>query len=754
MIEPRPDRTLITPSHDQLARPSSAASGSISALVSAGSSAEQRAMELIAEEEYAQALLHLRQVARQQQRRVFAYCASGACFYKLKRLQAAQRWLRKALALDPQHRSSRLNLANTLLDLKQKNEAVDLYLGLLQEEPDNLRFQINCCHGLAQLDRAQEALELLQRILQREPEQISIQLELARLLADTGLKNHLLPMLRSLIRRHPDCDEALFLMGYCLQQLHRQDDALRFVVKATELRPKHQPYLDLLLHLLNDLSQPERSIPICEQVLKTTPDSPSLLLHYHLITPVVFRSATELHQYWARVLGGLRRLNTLQFPYLITPYIIYPHLFFLAYHWQNLKRPLTLYYDLLARLYGITAEPLESEPRLQAESSRPLPRETPPQPGQRSGNQPIRIGFASEYFSEHSNSRAFEGLIRNLNRDRFEVILIHGPASEADDVLRSLNNCAHRVEQIRNRDPGFPDHRQIKNLDLDILFYPDLGMNCQMNYLAMRRLAPIQMTGWGLPHTSGVRSIDYYISSELAEPADGDDHYLETLVRLPGLPCCYPSERLVLHEVPRDYFMLPPGAPIFGCLQSLYKINPYFDAALEQLAIANPDAAFVFIENPKAGVTQRFLERVKVTAPHFHAQLVMLALMNRLQFIALSNCIDVLLDPFFYCSGITFYESTYVGTPTVTLEGRFLRSRFVAAAYRLMGINAPPVAQSASEYVDIATRLISHRDALQKLRQELRQKAAAHLYDDLNYVRGFEAFCESAVVRHGLRPGR
>jgi predicted O-linked N-acetylglucosamine transferase (SPINDLY family) len=200
--------------------------------------------------------------------------------------------------------------------------------------------------------------------------------------------------------------------------------------------------------------------------------------------------------------------------------------------------------------------------------------------------------------------------------------------------------------------------------------------------------------------------------------------------------------------------MLPPGAPIFGCLQSLYKINPYFDAALEQLAIANPDAAFVFIENPKAGVTQRFLERVKVTAPHFHAQLVMLALMNRLQFIALSNCIDVLLDPFFYCSGITFYESTYVGTPTVTLEGRFLRSRFVAAAYRLMGVNAPPVAQSASEYVDIATRLISHRDALQKLRQELRQKAAAHLYDDLNYVRGFEAFCESAVVRHGLRPGR
>jgi predicted O-linked N-acetylglucosamine transferase (SPINDLY family) len=200
--------------------------------------------------------------------------------------------------------------------------------------------------------------------------------------------------------------------------------------------------------------------------------------------------------------------------------------------------------------------------------------------------------------------------------------------------------------------------------------------------------------------------------------------------------------------------MLPPGAPIFGCLQSLFKLHPHFDWALEQLAIANPDAAFVFVENPKAGVTKRFLERVKVTAPHFHEQLVMLATMNRLQFIALSNCIDVLLDPFFYCSGITFYESTYVGTPTVTLEGRFLRSRFVAAAYRLMGVTDPPIAHSVSEYVDIATRLISNREALDQLRQELRQKAAAHLYDDLNYVRGFEAFCEQALVRHGLRPAQ
>lgn len=191
---------MTTTTHDQLNRPGAVVSGSSSTVEPAASSAEQRATDLIAQGDYANALVQLRYVARQPQRRVFAYCAGGACFYKLKRLQAAQRWLRKALALDPVHRSSRFNLANTLLDLQQQDEAVDLYLALLQEEPENLRVQINCCYGLAQLNREQEALELLQRILQGEPEAISVQLELVHLLADTCLRRHLLPILRSLIR--------------------------------------------------------------------------------------------------------------------------------------------------------------------------------------------------------------------------------------------------------------------------------------------------------------------------------------------------------------------------------------------------------------------------------------------------------------------------------------------------------------------------------------------------------------------------
>jgi len=82
----------------------------------------------------------------------------------------------------------------------------------------------------------------------------------------------------------------------------------------------------------------------------------------------------------------------------------------------------------------------------------------------------------------------------------------------------------------------------------------------------------------------------------------------------------------------------------------------------------------------------------------------------------------------------------------VTLEGRFLRSRFVAAAYRLMGVVDPPVAGTPGEYVERAVALMKDPGRRAELREEIALKARVKLYDQLDYVRGFEAFAQRAVA--------
>ena len=81
---------------------------------------------------------------------------------------------------------------------------------------------------------------------------------------------------------------------------------------------------------------------------------------------------------------------------------------------------------------------------------------------------------------------------------------------------------------------------------LDVLIYTDLGMEGFTWSLAFSRLAPVQAAMWGHPITSGLDTVDYYISSELAEAAEADANYTEKLVRLKNLPL---------------YYLRPPPAP-------------------------------------------------------------------------------------------------------------------------------------------------------------------------------------------------
>ena len=84
----------------------------------------------------------------------------------------------------------------------------------------------------------------------------------------------------------------------------------------------------------------------------------------------------------------------------------------------------------------------------------------------------------------------------------------------------------------------------ISELGLDILIYADIGMDPFSYYLSFSRLAPIQCVFWGHPVTSGVDTLDFYISSDIAEPCAAQEHYTERLVRLGGVQTCYHRPKL------------------------------------------------------------------------------------------------------------------------------------------------------------------------------------------------------------------
>ena len=63
--------------------------------------------------------------------------------------------------------------------------------------------------------------------------------------------------------------------------------------------------------------------------------------------------------------------------------------------------------------------------------------------------------------------------------------------------------------------------------------------------------------------------------------------------------------------------------------------------------------------------------------------------MYRDDYLCLLDTVDILLDPIYFGSGNTFYESMAFGTPIVTMPGKFMRGRLVAGGYKQMKVLNP-----------------------------------------------------------------
>lgn len=506
-----------------------------------------------------------------------------------------------------------------------------------------------------------------------------------------------------------------------------QDIPAMELLQAAECRfPDDHGICRALSLLYRAESMPEKACRYSRRLFRRDPENFVDACNYYCFVPGVFSSPEEASRLRRRALRGLTILSHLPYrsPETFTGGWQIPS-FSLAYTDANNRKLLEKQARVVQRAY----QPfLEAIPRCR---STPI----------LASCGRVRIGFLSEFFRFHTNSFAFEGLIKNLDKDAFDVYIIHN-----SDSLR--DSTRDRIDSYGKEAIVLPASLQsagetMLKLDLDILFYPDIGMSPSLYLLALARLAPVQVTSWGLPHTSGIPTIDAYISSALAEPPQAQRHYSERLYLSSRLPCCYLSSNLPAHTEERSFFFLPEEQFIFGCLQQLHKLHPDFDDILELIAIRNPDSLFVFVEHYKPFLTHRVLERWKVRAPTMLEQTRLLARVDRDHFVALCGCVDLLLDPPYYGSGISFYESAHTGTPTLSLKGRMLRSRYIAAAYEMIGLKDAPVCHSPEQYVELATELAQGNPGrLDAIKEQLRFLAPS-LYDDLVYVSELEG-----ILRH------
>ena len=337
-----------------------------------------------------------------------------------------------------------------------------------------------------------------------------------------------------------------------------------------------------------------------------------------------------------------------------------------------------------------------------------------------------RIGLLSSFWRTCTVGSYFASWITALKAAGFSVELYQlGPESDAltERLIAACDTGAvlnGTLEQIAET---------IAARGLDVLIYPELGMDGRTLTLASLALARVQLCAWGHPVTSGLPSIDGYFSCAAMEPENSALHYSERQILLPGLGTCYlrptpPSARTATE------LGLPLGGRVLVA-QSPFKLLPDNDLRMVALAHAAPTAQFVLFDTFYSGVNDAIKLRLETTfdahdlnPERLHWQ----PTTDRARFLQIVRACDVALDSYAFSGGNTSLDALIMGLPLVTSPGEFMRGRQSTAMLTALGLEHCVAA--ADGVVDTAANFLLHREARKAYQGVLAQRLDDYLADD------------------------
>jgi tetratricopeptide (TPR) repeat protein len=620
-----------------------------------------------------------------------AWEALGQMLRAISDLPASINALRHAVSCESPSRSSVLSLAGVLLESKELDEAANVL-----ERAERL-FGLDSAVSLmrAQLlegqQRIPEALEVLARVPIEGDEAVEAELQRSRLLLKTGRRREGLARLESFARIWPERRAAHAILSAELLRCSRPFDALPHL----EWQLEHEP-------------------------------SPALRIVHATVLPVIPASDGEIEFFRDRMRQELLRCQQETFTRQgALPSSFSTTNFYLAYHDRSdisLQRLTESVYRKACPALSFVAPHCKKA-------------------GYRPAGSRIKIAFLSEYLRHHTIGKLNSGYIANLDRRRFEVFDIF-LGDTADGSARGIGALADRYLPLGGL--PLPElQATIGSLGLDIAFFTDIGMGQSSFRLAFSRLAPVQCVTWGHPDTTGITTLDYFLSSEVLEPPGAEADYTEQLVRLQRVNSYYRPPLATSPTKVRSEYGIADGWNVYAIPQSLFKLHPDFDAVLGRILEGDPQAHIVLIADPH-GILMTPLElRFARTLGDLKDRVHFLPRLNAKGFFGLAGVADVVLDVPQFSGGNTSYEAFSVGAPIVTRRSNFMRGRLTAALYQMMGLG-DLVCRDDREYVETAVRLGTNPELRQEWRTRILQ-SCQQLYCDQVALRELEDFLEQAV---------
>ncbi len=659
--------------------------------------------------------------------------------------------LKKAAELAPEHVNIHYQLGRELQRSGEYERALEIYSRVIELQPlhamawigsgesqaakgDALGARMSVERGLdldpefadgwkilatnfAAAGEAKQAIRCLQEVHRLEPDNLQALFELANVHLLAGETEQACELFNAVIAEDSEHASAWNHLGNTYNVMGKSSQALECFERSLAIDPDSHRARSNLAEAYRTIGQSREAAAQYKRVFDSPLGPRARVLDAWLLPPI-YQSNEELLEWRERLMSRTDRLIE-DGIVLDASQEIAPNCFYLAYQGFDER-------DNLERMSRVVTTPIRSPIDLTQRK--------------RSDDGKIHIGFISQFFKNHTIGFLLMGLVSKLNRDEFHVTVLSHVAHQ-DNVGQFFQQHADDYVVLTENIPRTV--KKISDLELDVLYYSDIGMDAWTHTLAHNRLAPVQCVTWGHPVTTGIDTIDYFVSSEYIESPEADGHFTETLVRLPSMQFYYPRPNLVENHKTRLDFGLPENGNLYACPQSLFKFHPDFDEVVGGILREDPDGYLVLIKAPHDQWTRMLEQRYERTIPDVADRVIWLPRQTGMDYLALVAASDVSLDTVHFGSGNTTYQSLAFGVPFVTCPTGQMRTRVTTGMYKRM--NVPDcIAKSFDEYVEIAVRLGTEHEFRHHVSQQIHDNSHL-LFDDEDAVRQTEQFLHAAV---------
>ena len=617
----------------------------------------------------------------------------------------------------------------------QLQHAEHIYHQILVFDP--LNADANHLLGVIANQRGQNdvAIHLIRKALKNKPDYPGAHYNLGNIFMEQGHLEKAAASYRKALSIKPNYAEAHNNLGVVLKEQGRLEEAAVNYLNALTIKPDYAEAHSNLGNVYKELKRFEEAAASYEKALTIQPDYFEAYNNLGIVlleqerleeSAVNYRNALTIKPDFVEALGDLGVVLTKQ-GRMEEAVISYQKA--LNIKPDNAK----IHSNLLLSLNYFSNVPkkyiYDESIRWDHQHAKKLIREEPVYTNKKENERKLKIGYVSPDFRTHPVAYFFEPLLEAHNKENFEVFC-YSNVTTPDNVTHRLKaNADNWLSIVGKSDEDVS--KQIRSDGIDILI--DLAGHTANNSLLVFacKPAPIQITWLGYPNTTGMSTIDYRFTDEIADPiGESDDLHSEELIRLEGGFLCYPG-----NESAPDKLVLPcleRGYVTFGSFNNLTKVTPEVVKLWGYILNCTPNSHLLLKSKQLSdkGVRTRYqkmFEKEGIPAKRIE----LFGWLTEKDHLDLYNKIDIALDPFPYNGTTTSCEALWMGVPVVTMLGDRHSGRVGASILTHTGLEEL-IAENPKSYVEIAIRLSKNTEKLAALRTVLRNQMMDSPLCDIN----------------------